>query len=184
MGSGINEGLLLYGKPGTGKTTLANCFINSVNRKAFVCRKKASDGEFVKEIADTFEKAIENAPSIVLLDDLDKFSDTDEGNKGDPEEFVTIQSCIDEVKGKDVFVLATANNIRKIPESLKRAGRLGKKILVRLPEKNETEMIVKHYLGKLNNCEDLDEESIARMLVGESCAALENVINGAGMKAA
>lgn len=34
------------------------------------------------------------------------------------EEYVTMQSCIDEVKEKGVFVLATVNNIRCLPRSL------------------------------------------------------------------
>ena len=182
MGAGLNEGLILSGRPGTGKTTMANCLIRSTGRKAYVCRKKASDGEFIKTITDTFAHAKQNTPSIVLLDDLDKFSDRDEGC--DAEEFVTVQSCIDEVKGSDVFVVATANNIRKIPDSLLRAGRLGKRLKVRLPKKNESKEIVKHYLSGSDKFDDLDEESIARMLTGESCATLENVINNAAIKAA
>ena len=57
MGAGLNEGLVLCGEPGTGKTTMANCLIRSTGRKAFVCRKKASDGKFLNTITDTFEEA-------------------------------------------------------------------------------------------------------------------------------
>ncbi|WP_081676031.1 AAA family ATPase [Butyrivibrio sp. AC2005] len=183
FGAGINEGVILYGRPGTGKTTMANCLIKSTGRKAFICRKKESDGRFVKNIISVFQSAKMNAPSIILLDDLDKFSDCDEEDC-DAEEFVTVQSCIDELKGADVFVIATANRIRKIPDSLLRAGRLGQKIAVRMPTDSEIEEIVKHYLKKIKKCEELDEKSIARMMSGESCATLENVINRAAMKAA
>lgn len=182
LGASINEGLLLSGEPGTGKTTMANCLINSTNRAAYICRKKATDGEFVKTINGVFQSAKENTPSIVLLDDLDKFSDKEKNC--DAEEFIAVQSCIDEVKGLDVFVIATVNNIRKIPDSLKRSGRLGKRIHVRLPKNYEAAEIIKHYLKKTKICDSLDEISIARMLNGESCATLENVINSAAMKAA
>jgi len=182
MGAGLNEGLVLCGEPGTGKTTMANCLIRSTGRKAFVCRKKASDGKFLNTITDTFEEAKQNTPSVVLLDDLDKFSDKDEDC--DAEEFVAVQSCMDEIKGADVFVVATVNNIRKIPHSLLRAGRLGKRLEIRVPKKDEAIKIVKHYLSGSNKCDELDEESIARMLKGESCATLENVINNAAIKAA
>ncbi len=181
FGAGLNDGLVLYGKPGTGKTTLANCLITSTGRKAYVCRKKVSDGEFIKSISDTFEEAKLNVPSIVLLDDLDKFSDQEE--KYDAEEFVTVQSCIDEIRGADVFVIATVNNKSKIPDSLLRAGRLGKRLNIRLPRRDEAAEIIKHYTAKSSLFDELDEEFIARMLEGESCATLESVINNAAIKA-
>ena len=183
LGAGINEGVILSGRPGTGKTTMANCLIRSTNRKSYTIRKKDADGTFIKTIADIFEEAKKNAPAIVLLDDLDKFSDKNNENC-DAEEFVTVQSCIDEVRGTGVFVVATVNDIRKIPDSLIRAGRLGKRLKVRVPKKAEATEIIKHYLKKSKKSEDLDEKSIARMLDGESCATLENVINNAAIKAA
>ncbi len=182
LGAKINEGILLRGRPGTGKTTMANCLIKSTDRNVYVCRKKSSDGKFVKNISDTFEEAKSNTPSIILLDDLDKFSDQDK--YCDAEEFVTVQSCMDEIKGMDILVIATVNNIRKIPESLMRSGRLGRQIKIRMPKADEIGEIVKHYLSKIEMCDELDEIAIARMLVGESCATLENVINNAAMKAA
>lgn len=182
MGARSNNGLMLIGEPGTGKTTMAKCLIRSTDRKAYVCRKKASDGEFVKQIADTFELARKNAPSVILLDDLDKFSD--EETERDAEEFVTVQSCIDEIRDEDVFVIATVNNHHKLPYSLYRPGRLGKRINVHIPKAEEAEAIVKYYLDKIEICDDLDEVSIARMLDHESCATLENVISCAAVKAA
>ncbi len=187
LGASINEGLMLSGKPGTGKTTMAECLIRSLKRNVFVCRKKASDGDFVKTITDTFEEAKKNVPSVILLDDMDKFSDQDDPDSSrarDAEELVTIQSCIDEIKGMDIFVIATVNNLRKIPDSLMRPGRLGKHIQVRNPKYNEIVEISKHYLAKKALADDIDEIDIARMLFGKSCATLENVINNAAMKAA
>ncbi|SFG54781.1 AAA family ATPase [Oribacterium sp. WCC10] len=187
LGAGINEGMILCGKPGTGKTTMAECLIKSLNRTVFVCRKKASDGKFVKTITDTFEEAKRNVPSVILLDDMDKFSDQYDPeceSAIDAEELVTVQSCIDEIKGMDIFVIATVNNIRKIPDSLIRPGRLGKLIRVRKPKYEEIIDIIKHYLAKKALTNGIDEIDIARMLIGESCATMESVINSAAMKAA
>ena len=186
MGASLEKGLILEGKPGTGKTTMANCLVNAITtRKCFVCRKKNSDGQFVDEIVKTFEEAKNNAPSIVFLDDVDKFAE--KGSNGiednDPEEFVAIQSCMDEVKDMDVFVIATANKIHKLPDSLIRPGRLGKVLTIRLPKPDESEKIINHYLEKTNAGTDLDSVSISKLLYGETCATLENVIARAAAKA-
>lgn len=93
LGVNVPSGLLLDGKPGVGKTTMANCFIKASGRPAFICRKDKSNGDFVKSIKECFEKAAKEAPSIVLLDDMDKFANEDEYHRN-AEEFVTVQSCI------------------------------------------------------------------------------------------
>lgn len=98
LGVSAPKGLLLYGEPGVGKSLMASAIIEESGRKVFTCRKDKPNGAFVKEIKATFDKAAENAPSIVYLDDMDKFTNGDERHP-DAEEYVTVQSCIDEVKG-------------------------------------------------------------------------------------
>ena len=111
LGVSAPRGLLLHGEPGVGKSLMAAAIIEASGRKAFICRKDQPNGDFVKHIKETFDKAMAEAPSIVLLDDMDKFANGDEDHP-DAEEYVTVQSCIDEAKHKEVFVLATVNNMR------------------------------------------------------------------------
>ena len=175
-------GLLLDGNPGVGKTLMANCFIKESGRKAFVCRKNKPDGEFVNEIKNVFAEAAENAPSIILLDDMDKFANEDDYHRN-AEEYVTVQSCIDEIKGKDVFVLATTNGTENLPRSLLRAGRFDCIINVDAPEGEDAVEIVKYYLSQKKAVAEINAEEVARLLNGKSCAALETVINTAGQYA-
>ena len=182
LGVKTTRGLLLYGEPGVGKTTMAKCFIEASSRKTFTLRKDAPDGDFVKMIKKTFDDAKEAAPSIVFLDDMDKFANEDSYHKN-AEEFVTVQACIDDVKEHEVFILATANDLDNLPDSLLRAGRFDKNIEVENPKGNDVVLIVKHYLKNKNLADDIDYKEIARMLDGRSCAALETVINEAGVYA-
>ena len=182
---GVTEphGLLLHGDPGVGKSTFANCFLDACGRKVYVCRKDKPNGDFVKEIARIFDEAAENAPAVILLDDMDKFSNEDE-NRRDAEEFVTVQACIDKVKDKQVFVVATANNTHKLPDSLTRAGRFDCVLRVECPESKDAQAIVAHYLAKKPFVAELDVKRIGRLLDGRSCAQLEAVVNQAGVYAA
>lgn len=111
LGVSAPRGLLLHGQPGVGKSLMASAIIEASERPAFVCRKDKPNGDFIKEIKATFDKAIADAPSIVYLDDMDKFANGDERHP-DAEEYVTVQSALTKRKAKNVFVLATANNLR------------------------------------------------------------------------
>lgn len=176
------KGLLLYGKPGVGKTTMAKCFVKATGRQAFICRKKKPDGEFVKEITEIFEKAKENMPSVILLDDMDKYANEDKQHKN-AEEFVTIQACIDDAKDMDIFVIATANSTDAVPDSLLRPGRFDKNIEINNPKRKDAAKIAEYYLSKKSFASNVDAEGVAEILGGESCAQIETVVNEAGIYA-
>ena len=181
MGVSIPKGLLLEGEPGVGKTLMTMCLVAESGRKAFICRKDKHNGDFVEHILEVFEDAEENTPSIVVLDDIDKFANA-EGRNSYAEEYVTVQSCIDKVKGKDIFVIATANDTSRLPNSLTRHGRFDINLDIDSPELTDTEQIIGHYLRQKPKV-DADTKTIAEILSGKTSATLETVINEAGLLA-
>lgn len=171
------HGILLYGEPGVGKTLMAHCLIESINgRKLFVIRKDRTE-KFAEKIAGTFESAAE-CPSIVFIDDMDKFC---EGEGQDI--YYVIQACMDTYCDDNIFVVATANDIEKLPDSLLRSERIDRVIEIECPEGKDAICIVEHYLGKLKNVDDVDAEEIAKIMDGKSCADLAKVVNEAGIYA-
>ncbi len=183
LGVTDSHGLLLHGAPGVGKSTFAMDFLKATGRKAFICRKDKTNGDFVEEIVRIFDEAAEAAPSVILLDDLDKFANGDRRRR-DTDEFVTVQTCVDRVRDKHVFVVATANDIDKLPDSLKRAGRFDHVLKLECPRGKDAQDIVAHYLSKKSFVADMDVRRIGRLLGGRSCAELETVVNQAGVYAA
>ena len=181
---GVSEpkGFILDGEPGVGKTLMAKSFIVESGRNAYVIRKDRPDGAFVDYIRESFQKATENTPSIVLLDDLDKFANEDFHHR-DAEEYVTVQACIDAAKDKEVFVIATTNEIRDLPDSLTRSGRFDKTFHLSFPENEDARKIISFYLKDKKVAKDIDVEEIARFSAGHSCADLETVVNEAGVYA-
>lgn len=175
-------GVLLHGKPGVGKTLMAKALAKESGRKVFLCRKDKPASSFINEIKKTFNEAKKAAPSIVFLDDMDKFANADE-RYPDAEEYVTVQSCIDGIKNKDVFVIATANRINCLPQSLRRAGRFDRVIKVDTPNNRDAKKIIEHYLNKKKMIGDVDLDLITKLMRGKSCATLEAVINEAGIYA-
>lgn len=183
LGVTESHGLLLHGVPGVGKSTFAMEFLKASGRKTFICRKDKTNGDFVEGIVQTFDRAAEAAPAVILLDDLDKFANGGR-HRRDTDEFVTVQTCIDRVKDKHVFVVATANDIEKLPESLTRAGRFDNVLKLECPRGKDAQEIVAHYLSKKAFVADMDVRRIGRLLDGKSCAELETVVNQAGIYAA
>ncbi len=97
---------------------------------------------------------------------------------------MAVQSGIDEVKNYNVFVLATANEMRKLPSSLVRSGRFDRKIEVQCPTAKDADKIIKHYLSDKKVAENVDMDDLSKMISYSSCAELETILNEAAICAA
>ena len=183
LGAKLPQGILLYGDPGLGKSLMAKSFITESGLPAYIVRRDKGSDDFIGKITDTFEKAKKNAPAIVLLDDMDKFANEDDRHI-DAEEYVAVQAGIDEVKGCNVFVFATVNEIRKLPRSLIRSGRFDRKIGVNSPTDRDAEEIIKYYLAEKKVSDNVNMDDLVKMVSYGSCAELETILNEAAIGAA
>ena len=177
LGAKLPQGILIDGVPGIGKTLLATSFLKDSGLKGYIVRRSKKNGDFITHLEEIFEEAKKNAPSIILLDDMDKFA-TDEK---DNEPFITVQTCIDSVKDSEVFVIATTNKSRSLPESLLRAGRFDRKITMSVPRGEDSLKIINYYMQQKKFPKDINRDDIAKMLEGSSCAAFETILNEAAV---
>lgn len=183
LGANLPQGVLLYGAPGLGKTLMAKCFIEESGIPSYTIRRNKGNDDFIGNITETFNAAKENAPSIVFLDDMDKFANEDDRHR-DAEEYVAVQAGIDEIKNTNVFVFATANDIYKLPDSLIRSGRFDRRIEVFAPTADDASGIIKHYLKKRKVSDNVNMDDLAKMISYSSCAELETILNEAAIYAA
>ena len=183
MGARLPHGLLLYGDPGLGKTLLARCFVEESGLHTITVRRDKGGDTFIDGITQAFASAKTKAPSIVLLDDMDKFANEDDTHCDAPE-YAAVQAGIDDVKDTGVFVIATANDIRKLPSSLRRSGRFDRKIGLRAPTASDAEEIITHYLKTKRVSDSVNMEDLTRMMRYNSCAELETILNEAAVRAA
>ena len=181
LGCNTPHGLLLYGSPGTGKTSIASEILNNVTRSKYIIRKTKSDGDFIDYMNSVFNDAILDQPSIILLDDLDKFAEEDD--KTNQEEYVAVQALIDSVKNDDVFVIATSNSYHSLPISLKRSGRFDIQLKIDKPKEEDAIKIFEYYLKTKKISNDVNIKNISSILTNASCADLEKVCNQAGIYA-
>ena len=149
------RGILLHGPPGTGKTLLAKAMANLAQATLYCV--SVSDvmscwyGESPKLIAEVFNIAQKNAPSIILFDEIDSLAQ----QRGEAhEETVRVVSVflqkMDGIKGMDkVTVIGTTNSVENIDRALLRPGRFDKIIEVPPPDKSARIQIFRlHCEGK------------------------------------
>jgi len=183
MGAKLSKGILIYGDPGLGKTMLAEALIKECDVTTFVLRNNMDQFSLTSEINNTFIKASKLERAIIFFDDLDKFSESN-GENVDDKIFVNIQANIDIVKNLDILIIATVNDINKLPKSLKRSGRFDKKILVETPSKSDASKIIEFYLKSKNVSKNLNFNDITKMINYKSCADLEKILNESAIYAA
>jgi transitional endoplasmic reticulum ATPase len=129
------KGVLLFGPPGTGKTRIARAVANETRASFFVINgpeiMSGQRGKSEENLRDVFQKAIENAPAIIFIDEIDAIAPRRDGNPGQVECRVvsTLMACMDGIKGRSrVLVIGATNRPDAIDPSLRRFGRFDKEV--------------------------------------------------------
>lgn len=177
-GASIPRGLLMESDPGLGKSLLATVFIKESGRKSYVFRKTSQENSFLDELRAAFLAAKEAAPSILLLEDLNLYV---ESNSPYAPEWACLQACIDDAKSTDLFVIATTNDTKYMPPSLLRPGRFDYTLYLDPPMGKIAERIVSYYLRDKDLAEDVLISDIVKAMPKVSCATLETVMNLAAL---
>ena len=183
IGAELPRGILISGGPGLGKTMLANATINECGVKSYLLTKNKGNDGIIDQITSIFDEASKDESSIILIDDIDKFSEESDANVDDAA-FIAIQAGIDSVRDKNVLVIATANNSRKLPKSLLRAGRFDRKLSLLLPTQEDAQKIIEYYMKSKCASPNLNYEDVSKMISYASCATLKTIINESAIHAA
>ena len=177
-GVSMPRGLLMESAPGLGKSLMASILMEESGRKSFVFRRINEGNTFLGEMKDIFDVAKEEAPSILLLEDLNLYV---ESNSPYAPEWACLQACIDETSDADIFVIATTNDTRYMPQSLLRPGRFDYILNLNPPLGKTAEDIVSYYLRDKNLAKDVQISDIVKAMPQVSCATLETVKNLAAL---
>lgn len=194
IGAKIPKGALLIGPPGTGKTLLAK----AVAGEAHVPFFSVTGSDFIEmyvgvgasRIRDLFERAKQNAPCIIFIDEVDSIAKSrDSGVKGgaNDERDQTLNQLLSEMDGfdssKGIVILAATNRPEILDKAFLRAGRFDRKIIVERPDFVGRVATLKVHAKKVNLSDDVDFDAIAYATTGCVGADLENIVNEAALRA-
>jgi len=122
---GINKrGLILYGAPGTGKTSIGHIICNEVQGNTVIWITPEMITRFMNSLKEFYQLADFVSPCIVILEDLDLFGvDRDMG--GDIHRLGTLMNILDGVNSiANSVTIATTNRLDAIEKALRnRPGR-------------------------------------------------------------
>ena len=194
MGAKVPRGVLLCGKPGTGKTLIAKAIAGEAN-VPFI---SMSGSEFIEMFAGLgasrvrklFEKARKMAPCIVFIDEIDaigKSRDSALGGGGNDEREQTLNQLLAEMDGfdtnKGLLVLAATNRPEVLDPALLRPGRFDRRIIVDKPDLKGRVEILKVHAKDVKMDETVNLEEIALATSGAVGSDLANMINEAAITA-
>jgi transitional endoplasmic reticulum ATPase len=137
------KGVLLHGPPGCGKTLIANALVEEtgahvvvVNGPEIMARK---GGESEANLRQAFEEAIEKAPSIIFMDELDSIAPKRDQAQGETEKRVVSQllTLMDSLKpSSNVMVIGATNRPNVIESALRRPGRFDRELEIAIPDED------------------------------------------------
>ena len=190
MGAKVPRGVLLCGKPGTGKTLIAK----AIAGEADVPFISMSGSEFIEMFAGLgasrvrklFEKARKVAPCIVFIDEIDAIGSRRTSQSGaESENNQTLNQLLVEMDGFDteetIIVLAATNRPEMLDNALLRPGRFDRQITIALPDMKGREEILKIHAKNKNFNSNVDLKKVAEDTAGFTGAELANILNEAAI---
>ena len=190
MGAKIPKGILLCGKPGTGKTLIAR----AIAGEAGVPFISMSGSEFIEMFAGLgasrvrklFEKAKKLAPCIIFIDEIDAIGSRRSSSGGaESENNQTLNQLLVEMDGFEkndtIIVLAATNRPEMLDKALLRPGRFDRQITIAPPDLRGREELLALYSKEKNLSDEINLKSIAEDTAGYTGAELANIMNEAAI---
>ncbi len=142
------RGILLYGKPGNGKTSIIRTIIAQYNFKPVTIVAGAND----EAVREAFSYAEEQSPALLYFEDLDSLLE----KSIDPSSFLNLMDGISAKNG--LLVIATANEVKKLKTNITdRPSRFDRKFEIPLPSAEMAYIYLKRWFGTLTSAKQCKE---------------------------
>lgn len=187
FGVDMPKGVLIAGVPGCGKSLCAKAAASLFEVPILRLDVGKLMGKYLGESESNLRKAINLAeaisPCVLWVDELEKAfagMGSDGGHEVTTRLFGTFLTWMQE-KTSTTFVVATANDITKLPPELLRKGRFDEIFFVGLPNDSERRIIFEIHISKRRkqDIKSIDISKLVSLTKGYSGADIEGVVKEA-----
>ena len=146
---------LLHGPEGTGKTLLLERMAECSWQQVYRVNPELHPKGQAKAISETFENALQNQPSLILMDNLDRFLDKAESL------VAKLRIELSNLEGSQVVVAAAARSIYDIDTSLRTTSAFKTELELFPPNVKHREDILRQVLGPTRKLANVDFPALA-----------------------
>lgn len=184
LGIEFPSAVILHGPPGCGKTFAVERLIEFLDWPSFQIDASSVASPYIhetsKKVADVFNKAMQSAPSVLVIDEMEAFlADRDIGAGSSHhrvEEVAEFLRRIPEAIKDEVLVVAMTNRIDMIDSAILRRGRFDHVVKVDFARELEVQSLLDSLLSVLPTDVDVDARPLARELAGRPLSDVTFVV--------
>jgi len=174
LGIDFPSAVILHGPPGCGKTFAVERLVDYLGWPSFQIEASSIASPYIhdtsKKIAEVFDKAMQNAPSVIVIDEMEAFLADRQAGSGSShhrvEEVAEFLRRIPEAIQNHVLILAMTNRIEMIDPAIQRRGRFDHVVKVDMASEEEVRALLAKLVADLPCENDVDVKELARHLAG------------------
>lgn len=184
LGVGFPSAVVLHGPPGCGKTFAVEQLIEYLGWPSFQMDASSMASPYIhetsKKISEMFDKAMQSAPSVLVIDEMEAFlADRQSGGGGSHhrvEEVAEFLRRIPEAAKNEVLIIAMTNRVEMIDSAIMRRGRFDHVIKVDYANADEVLSLIDKLLENLPKDRTVDSGPLAKKLAGRPLSDVAFVV--------
>ncbi len=182
LGIEFPSAVILHGPPGCGKTFAVERLVDFLGWPSFQIDASSVASPYIHEtsrkVAEVFDKAMENAPSVLVIDEMEAFLADREMGAGHHrvEEVAEFLRRIPEAVKNDVLIIGMTNRIDMIDPAIQRRGRFDHVVKVDFAGEVEVQSLLDKLLSSLPKDVGVDSKPLAKELAGRPLSDVSFVV--------